>query len=662
MPNTSSAAPRFDRPVYVLLSSSALSENLARELRGHGVRARSFVNLDVLRNAARGQAPAAVLLDLAALPDPGLGPSLAAELRESAGTPVPLLYLGEDDDFSARLNAVRAAGSGYYPLPVNLSWLVYQLRSQTGLRSQERLRVLTRGAAKLASALCARGLDAHELDPSTDLLEALGDQDALVLTDGAGDAMEIATAVRQTGTLHALPIIVLSTDKQRLDEAAAAAGVDALLGLSVAPEDLAAVIHSRVTRARALRAAYRYSSRRDPGTGLFQLEVFDEALRLALREPERRGGLLYLQLGPVAGGRDRRLLAAGAAILRETLPARAVAAAVAADAIAVLLPGADADEVDAAAQALTAHLRRLEPGYAGATAAQAPRLGVTLLGGTQRAPEEVLERARAAAALQDGPARPQSPPAQLDHWRARTRRALEAGDFRLVYQPIASLGGQPTPYYEVFLRMLDADGGDILPQEFLPGAERAGLAPAIDRWVIDRALHVLEEQSLQHKPVLFLKLCADTAGDPSFPAWLRDRLARSNVDPQRLVLQLTQRTAATRQAETHALAEALRRLGCQFALEHLGGDENTQELVKGLAPNFVKLSPALTQDIGGNTEHQAQVQALAGLCRSVEAHTVAALVQDALNLSVLWRCGVEFIQGYFMQEPVDIFGGEETKG
>lgn len=663
-----SSPERLERPLYLALQDSALAEDLAQELRQHGWRVRTFVNPDVLRNAARTHTPAAILMDLRLLREPRQGLDLLVELQDLAGHEVPLFFTSADGGFHQRLQAVQAGGSAFFPLPLNRSALLHRLHQLQQARAQPAGRVLLVDGAShdlraASSALRDAGFAVDILDAPEQVLDRLDERpyDLLLVSAALGgiDPVELVQAVRQTEVHYPLPVLMLTADNKRLlDDGASAAGVDAIIGLPIEPKDLVAIARARIERALGLRSAFEYLARHDPVTGLFNRRHFIESLRSALAGGGRGGALLYVLI-PAASGNTA---AAVAEALRRQLPPLAVAAQVEADGIAVLLPGADSGEFERLAQVVAARLREAP----GAGPASPPRchVGMTLLTGQQRSSSEIIGRARQAAELQ---ARDNAPTSErtegAEHaWAAPVRAALRDGRFRLVYQPIANLSGQPTSYYEVFVRMLDGASHDILPQEFLPAAERAGLATELDQWITARAIHVLAEQkSLRHQPILFVKLFADTVASAHFPEWLKGRLAAASVAPARLVFQITQRTASLRLAETCDFITALRAIGCLVALEHVGVDGDAgPELIKRLKPDFVKLSPQLTSDIGANLEHQKAVQAVAGHCRSLGARTIAALVQDALNLSVLWRCGVEYIQGYFMQEPVDVFSSDET--
>lgn len=666
---TSRAASGTERPVHLLCANRRLAESLALDLRHHGLRIRTFVNPDVLLNAVRGEAPIAVVSDIAFA-------DAVAEISQSSSAsndePV-LLFLG-NDTFEHRLRAVRAGGVGYYAVPINRSALLHQLTSLMSFKGEDTRRILIVDGLAGALADAARGLDTEGFRTRTvqqprRVLEELerGSYRLILLNDDLAGmrGTEVLQVIRQSPRFHALPAIVLTSgDKRRLDHEVTSAGADALLGLPIATADLAGIIKSKLQRAEQLLEAYSYTVRRDSTSGLFNRSYFMDALRHAVSEATAnhgRAALLWLNAAPggdapAAAAETDGVLVQVADILSRQLPPLAMAARIDAAAVAILLPDPGASELEALLSSLG---EQLAPALG-----TKPTIGATLLTGRQRSASDALARAQEAASLKSGRADGESRAVAStaapspSRWTGELRAALRENRFRLVYQPIASLSGQPTSFYEVFTRMVADDGRDILPQEFLAGIEAGGLAEQLDRWILSRAVHVLESQrELRDKPTFFVKLFPDTveAGE-GLINWLGDIVQTAGLQPERLVLQIRQQCATTRAAETQRFADAARSLGCRLAVEHFTATgEAAQQLLLTLRPDFVRLSPSLTQDIGTSRDHQRMVETISGQCRAIGAKPVAALVQDALNLSVLWRCGVEYIQGNFMQEPVDVF-------
>lgn len=670
---TSTGTTRGEAPVFLVFKDGKTGEQLAGRLRDFGLRTRHAVNLEVFRNAAAATPPGAVVLDDELLPD-GSASAALEDLRASGPSgPTPLIVVGRNDGVEHRLRAVRAGAQAWFTRPFNPSVLAHRLHQLRGLRGDEHLHALlvddTGALADTNASLEAGGMSTAILDDPMRLLEQVhADRPDILLVSGdlAGvDAAELMQMLRQDSRHYGLPALILTAgDKRRFDGLAARAGIDGVVGLPVPATDLTAIVRSRLERVAGLQSSARYLARRDPETGLDSAGHVLEELRQALalsRGSEQRTTLLYLQVeaSDASAGRDprvqRALMVATARRLQALLPATALAARVDDGIYAALLFGVDAAELES----LTTRLQEALEQQAPATRA---RLGITLLRSDLSNADAALARARDAALAGDtaiDAATAVDATADTTDWSGELTEALNQGRFRLVYQPIASLSGTPISVYEVFVRMLDEQGSEVLPQEFLPAAQRLGLTARLDRWIVGQAVDVLANQARRdHRPVLFVKLFPETVADGSFPRWLADQLREQGVPGDRLVFQLTQQAAATHLAETAALAETLQPLGCALALEHYGASTDGNNLLQRLPLKYIKLSPALTREIGTDVALRADVQAITSQARSAGVRTVAALVQDASSLSVLWGAGVDYIQGYFMQAPSDVFAGE----
>ena len=97
-------------------------------------------------------------------------------------------------------------------------------------------------------------------------------------------------------------------------------------------------------------------------------------------------------------------------------------------------------------------------------------------------------------------------------WVKHIKAALMENRFRLVQQPIASLRGDDPNMFDVVVRMVDPNGKEVLPAEFMAAAERNDLMKNIDRWVVGASLSF----AAQKKPgCLFVRLSKETVNDPS---------------------------------------------------------------------------------------------------------------------------------------------------
>ncbi|SEO74369.1 EAL domain-containing protein [Aquisalimonas asiatica] len=663
-----------EAPVFVVFRDASTAERLAASLRDFGLRTRHMINLDMFANAAAAAPPRAVVLDHALL---GSEHQPVLPATPGATWRVPLVVVGRDPAMAHRLEAVRAGADAWFTRPFNPSVLARRLHQLTGNDGADAGNLLlvddTGALASAAATLSTAGFNVEHLDTPLTLLQRLQTRcpDMLLVSGDlqAADSGELLQAVRHDSRYYGIPALVLTAgDKRRFDGLAASAGIDGVVGLPAPTDDLQAIVTSRLERVTRLQASARYLARRDPDSGLHSAAHLLAELRQALRaggRDRRTAALIHIQAEPADARAardprmDRALTAAVSRRLQALLPSASVAARLDRHNYAALVFGHTAAELEQ----LTGQLLRTLEKQAPATAVA---MGTAALGGTEDNAEAVLERARQAGAPGEpwgaGPAPADTDGDATGQWDQTLRHALDQGRLRLVYQPIASLAGNPTTLYEAFIRLLDEDGGDILPQEFLPAAHRLGMTGALDRWIVDRTLAVLaSQQALGNHPTLFVKLFADTVADPRFPDWLQDRLGQHGVDGTQLVLQVPQNVAATRFTETTAMAQAVGALGCMLALEHYGARPDHNNLLQRLPLHYIKLSPALTGGIDADEAQRSRVQAVTSQARAADARTIAALVQDVSSLSFLWASGVDYIQGYFMQEPSDIFATDDSR-
>ncbi|HED35479.1 MAG TPA: EAL domain-containing protein [Gammaproteobacteria bacterium] len=232
------------------------------------------------------------------------------------------------------------------------------------------------------------------------------------------------------------------------------------------------------------------------------------------------------------------------------------------------------------------------------------------------------------------------------------KSALRDNRFVLYYQPVISLHGDTDERYEVFVRMLDKKGEIIMPNDFLPAAERTGMSLAIDRWVMLNTITTLIQCWKDGKRTLFfVKLAANSLKDTSLMSWLKDQLKKYNVPKNSLIFEVKESVAVTSLKYTAELAKSLQKLNCGFALDDFGSGSNPFELLKHIPADYLKLERSFMEELSTSTENQEAVKAITDKAIELNKLTIAQCVQDATSLSVLWGMGINFIQGNFLQEP-----------
>jgi multidomain signaling protein FimX len=236
-------------------------------------------------------------------------------------------------------------------------------------------------------------------------------------------------------------------------------------------------------------------------------------------------------------------------------------------------------------------------------------------------------------------------------WIKHIKAALMENRFRLVQQPVASLQGENADMFDVLVRMLDHQGKEVLPAEFLPAAERNDLLKSIDRWVVGASLTF----AAQRRPgCIFVRLSKDTLRDQSFLGWLDLQSKATQAEPARICFQITESIVNNHLTQAQNLSKGLRERGFRFALDNFGSGRDPFGLLETLALDFVKIDGALIQSLHTDNEIQTKVRSLIESTRQRQIQTIAERVESANTMAILWQLGVQYIQGYFVNAPEQV--------
>ncbi len=248
------------------------------------------------------------------------------------------------------------------------------------------------------------------------------------------------------------------------------------------------------------------------------------------------------------------------------------------------------------------------------------------------------------------------------HWIALIKDALANDGFLLYYQPIISLQGAEGEFYEILLRM-KGPKGEIMPGFFLPIAESNGLMPAIDRWVIVNAMRALaEREQAGRRTTFFIKLTPQSLDDQGLLPWLAQQLKNTRLRGDALVFEMPESKVVTSLKPARAFLKGLEQLHCGFALEQFGSGLNSFQLLKHIPAHYLKVDRSFMAELPKNKDNQERIKAICEQARNAGKLTVAEFVEDAASMSILFTCGVNFVQGNFLQEPEQVMSYEFGNG
>jgi EAL domain-containing protein (putative c-di-GMP-specific phosphodiesterase class I) len=238
--------------------------------------------------------------------------------------------------------------------------------------------------------------------------------------------------------------------------------------------------------------------------------------------------------------------------------------------------------------------------------------------------------------------------------------ALANNGFRLKYQPIVSLQGDTRENYSVYLRMLGEDGAEMVPEVFLSPVQDARRLAEIDRWVVRNAIRELANHRKAGKKIVFY-IILSRAGieDESMLLWICDCLREFRAKGSWLVFQFREADLRAALYPAKQLIDGLHKVNCRIALSNFEGQDAEDALFRHLDIDIVRLSPEFMRDLSTSQEQQTSMQRANARLHEAGLKTIASNIEDAGSLAVLWNIGVNYIQGYFLQEPSNTITYEE---
>lgn len=253
--------------------------------------------------------------------------------------------------------------------------------------------------------------------------------------------------------------------------------------------------------------------------------------------------------------------------------------------------------------------------------------------------------------LHDPAAREKADDERERYWLDLLNQALANDGLLLYHQQIISLQDAEGDYSEILLRMKGPQG-EVMPGFFMPIAEKHGLTDQIDRWVLDRAIKVLKARdSHNQQTTFFIKLTAASLQDEALLPWLEERLGAASLKNGRIVLEMTESKVMTLLRPAQEFVSGWKKLGGAFALEQFGSGLNSFQLLNHVGADYLKVDRSYMTDLPQYPENQKKISAICQQARELKRQTIAEWVEDATSTSLLFACGVDFVQGNFLQEP-----------
>jgi diguanylate cyclase (GGDEF)-like protein/PAS domain S-box-containing protein len=421
---------------------------------------------------------------------------------------------------------------------------------------------------------------------------------------------------------------------------------------------------------------------RDAVTGLFNRPYFIEALEAAVEEAEQgevASALFQIELDDAGrirreaglSGMDDVLRDVGMA-LAEVCDEDTVLARIGDETFAGLARDLTRDAAAALAERMRAALEDLLASAGERTVRLTGSVGVTLVhehtAGVQAALDQ-LQRCIGRLRDSDPPgngayvfdpadfaaAKDQSGDASDERSQEILRllaEGIKTNALVLLFQPIISLRGEAREHYEVYLRLPDADGNLLRPDEFIGLAEQAGMGGRVDRWVVLNAIKRVSQQRAEGRDTrVTINLTHAALTDDSFLPWLRVALKAAKLPKEVVILQYSEQAAETYLKQARAFGEAIAELDCRVGISHFGCSVNPFGTLRHLNVDFVKLDGSILQELDSVPEKQDDLRSMIQDLEGLGKTTVVPMVSTANVLATLFSSGANYVQGNYLGEP-----------
>lgn len=435
------------------------------------------------------------------------------------------------------------------------------------------------------------------------------------------------------------------------------------------------LVFSDVSQARKLNQELAYQATHDPLTGLVNRRVFEQRLNRVLESRRISGGIhifCYLDLdqfkivndtcGHTAGD---ELLKQVTTILRNKVRLRDTLARLGGDEFGILMEHCTLDRAECLANSLRESIADFRFNWDDKSFRIGVSIGVMQISDEFNNLNDLLMTADAScyAAKDAGRNRVH---VYRDHdeiiklrsgqvqWVAKLNKALDQRQFKLFKQPIKSvLAEHAEAHYEILVRLEGPNREIIPPGAFLPAAERYGLMPKIDQYVISNSLAFFADHAgcLEQLGICSINLSGHTLTAEWLPEFIIKTLDYYQLPAQKFCFEITETAAISNLNQVTGLIKKLKERGCLFALDAFGSGLSSFAYLKNLPVDFLKIDGMFVKDICNDPVDLAMVKAINEIGHLMHKKTIAEFVETAEIYQKLAEIGVDFAQGYWLGYP-----------
>ncbi|WNO60306.1 EAL domain-containing protein [Rheinheimera sp. MMS21-TC3] len=446
--------------------------------------------------------------------------------------------------------------------------------------------------------------------------------------------------------------------------------------LSQSPHSKETIIHGSVidiTEQKQANDQLAYLANHDPLTALFNRYCFEQQIiNLFKKKSNNAGCVLFIDIDQFSLVNDSCSHSAGDALLKQlsqllkhNVASNGTVARLDGDEFGILLIDKSINEAFALAYSLLDAMKEFKFIWQDKVFSISLGIGITEILPHENNADTIIKRAAAACILAkekgqnriqlyDAKDRDTQRYQEEINWVSLIRQAIEQDQFILYQQIIKPLATAETGFhYEILLRLRTADNHIIGPSSFMSSAERYGLMPLIDRWVIKQYFYWLQQhpEHIKQLHLCCINLSGNSLTDINFKQDVQKFFTDFSIPYQLICFEITETVAIVNLQSTLDFINHFRQLGCQFSLDDFGSGFSSYGYLKSFPADYVKIDGHFVRDILNDQYDRAIVKSIHDIAHAMGMRTVAEYVENEQIVAELQQLNIDFAQGYAIAKP-----------
>jgi len=251
---------------------------------------------------------------------------------------------------------------------------------------------------------------------------------------------------------------------------------------------------------------------------------------------------------------------------------------------------------------------------------------------------------------------------QYQKYEPIIRDALEEHRLKLYAQDIVAISPEALaidkgrPHYEVLSRIEDENGKILSPEDFIPAAEKLGLAVALDMYVIKHTLALLKKYPGHTKSLSLcsINLSGASVSNERMAGFIKHQLQLNEIDPRTICFEVTETHEILDNDTATNLVDGLRAKGCKFAFDDFGTGHSNYQSFSRLPVDIVKIDGSYIRHILDDTQLRTDVEGMINSAKVRGLEIVAEYAENKKIVTELKRLGADYAQGYHFSKPIPL--------